>query len=79
MHLLTKESSLIDKISLLVESLSGVIVLSKKYDDKNDYANYLTKKFQKKENIFVDLDVILDLLAKREPFYKYSAKIIYPR
>ena len=27
------------------------------------------------ENIFVDTDVIFDLLAKREPFYKYSAKL----
>ena len=28
------------------------------------------------ENIFVDTDVIFDLLAKREPFYKYSAKLL---
>ena len=27
------------------------------------------------ENIFVDTDVIFDLLAKREPFYDYSAKL----
>ena len=27
------------------------------------------------ENIFVDTDVIFDLLAKREPFYKYCAKL----
>ncbi len=27
------------------------------------------------ENIFVDTDVIFDLLAKREPFYNYSAKL----
>jgi predicted nucleic acid-binding protein len=27
------------------------------------------------ETIFVDTDVIFDLLAKREPFYKYSAKL----
>jgi predicted nucleic acid-binding protein len=27
------------------------------------------------ENIFVDTDVIFDLLAKREPFYAYSAKL----
>lgn len=27
------------------------------------------------ENIFVDTDVVFDLLAKREPFYEYSAKL----
>ena len=27
------------------------------------------------ENIFVDTDVIFDLLAKREPFYEYSAQL----
>ena len=46
LQLLTKESSSIDKISPLVESLSGVIVLPKKYDDKNDYADYLTEKYK---------------------------------
>lgn len=25
--------------------------------------------------IFIDADIILDLLAKREPYYKYSAKL----
>jgi predicted nucleic acid-binding protein len=28
-----------------------------------------------KEKIFVDTDVVLDLLAKREPFYKYAARL----
>ena len=46
LQLLTKESSSIDKISPLVESLSGVIVLPKNYDDKNDYADYLTEKYK---------------------------------
>lgn len=46
LQLLTKESSSIDKISPLVESLSGVIELPKKYDDKDDYANYLTEKYK---------------------------------
>ncbi len=46
LQLLTKESSSKDKISPLVESLSGVIELPKKYDDKDDYANYLTKKYK---------------------------------
>jgi hypothetical protein len=46
LQLLTKESSSIDKISPLVESLSGVIVLPEKYDDKNDYADYLTEKYK---------------------------------
>ncbi len=27
-------------------------------------------------NIFVDSDIILDVLEKREPFYKYSAQIL---
>lgn len=46
LQLLTKESSSKDKISPLVESLSGVIELPQKYDDKNDYANYLTEKYK---------------------------------
>lgn len=28
-----------------------------------------------RENLFVDTDVIFDLLAKREPFYSYSARL----
>jgi hypothetical protein len=46
LQLLTEESSSKDKISPLVESLSGVIELPKKYDDKDDYANYLTEKYK---------------------------------
>ncbi len=46
LQLLTKESSSKDKISPLVESLSGVIELPKKYDDKDDYSNYLTEKYK---------------------------------
>ena len=46
LQLLTKESSSKDKISPLVESLSGVIELPKKYDDKDDFANYLTEKYK---------------------------------
>jgi len=46
LQLLTKESSSKDKISPLVESLSGVIELPKKYDGKDDYANYLTEKYK---------------------------------
>jgi hypothetical protein len=46
LQLLTKESSSKDKISPLVESLSGVIELPKKYDDKDDYANFLTEKYK---------------------------------
>jgi hypothetical protein len=46
LQLLTKESSSKDKISPLVESLSGVIELPKKYDDRDDYANYLTEKYK---------------------------------
>jgi hypothetical protein len=46
LQLLTNESSSKDKISPLVESLSGVIELPKKYDDKDDYANYLTEKYK---------------------------------
>jgi hypothetical protein len=46
LQLLTKESSSKDKISPLVESLSGVIVLPKNYDDKDDYADYLTEKYK---------------------------------
>ena len=46
LQLLTNESSSKDKISPLVESLSGVIELPKKYDDKDDFANYLTEKYK---------------------------------
>jgi hypothetical protein len=46
LQMLTKESSSADKISPLVESLSGVIDLPKKYDDKSDYADYLSKKYK---------------------------------
>ena len=46
LQLLTKESSTTDKISPLVESLSGVIELPKNLDDKDDYTDYLTKKYK---------------------------------
>ena len=46
LQLLTKENSTKEEISPLVESLSGVITLPKKYDDKDDYADYLTQKYQ---------------------------------
>lgn len=46
LQLLTKESLSKDKISPLVESLSGVIELPTKHDDKDDYANYLTDKYK---------------------------------
>jgi hypothetical protein len=46
LQMLTNESSSKDKISPLVESLSGVIELPKKYHGKDDYANYLTEKYK---------------------------------
>ena len=46
LQLLTKENSTKEEISPLVESLSGVITLPKKYDDKDDYTDYLTQKYQ---------------------------------
>jgi hypothetical protein len=46
LQLLTKENSTKEEISPLVESLSGVIKLPKKYDDKDDYTDYLTQKYQ---------------------------------
>jgi len=44
--LLTKENSNTEEISPLVESLSGVIKLPKNYDDKDDYTDYLTQKYE---------------------------------
>ena len=46
LQVLTKESSSKETITPLVESLSGVIELPKKYDDKVDYTDYLTKKYK---------------------------------
>jgi hypothetical protein len=46
LQLLTKESSTKDKISPLVESLSGVIELPKGYDSKEGYTDYLTEKYK---------------------------------
>lgn len=46
LHLLTKENSTEEEISPLVESLSGVISLPQQYDDKDDYADYLTQKYK---------------------------------
>jgi len=46
LQVLTKESSSKENITPLVESLSGVIELPKNYDDKDDYTNYLTKKYK---------------------------------
>lgn len=46
LHLLTKENSTKEEISPLVESLSGVISLPQQYDDKDDYADYLTQKYK---------------------------------
>jgi hypothetical protein len=44
--LLTKESTAKDKISPLVESLSGVIELPKGYDSKEGYTDYLAEKYK---------------------------------
>ena len=46
LQLLTKESSTKDNISPLVESLSGVIELPKNYDDKDDYTDFLSRKYK---------------------------------
>lgn len=46
LQILTKESSTKDEISPLVESLSGVIILPKNYDNKDDYTDYLTQKYK---------------------------------
>lgn len=46
LQLLTKQSTAKDKISPLVESLSGVIEMPQGYDDKADYTDYLTKKYK---------------------------------
>ena len=45
---LTREKERDNKISItpLVESLSGVIDLPPDFDYKNDYADYLTKKYR---------------------------------
>ena len=45
---LTREKERDNKISItpLVESLSGVIDLPTDFDYKNDYADYLTKKYR---------------------------------
>ena len=46
LQVLTKESSSKENITPLVESLSGVIELPKNYDDKDDYTDYLTQKYE---------------------------------
>jgi hypothetical protein len=46
LQLLTKESSTKDNISPLVESLSGVIELPKNYDDRDDYTDFLSRKYK---------------------------------
>lgn len=46
LQLLTKEESSKEKISPLVESLSGVIELPKNDEDKDNYADYLSQKYK---------------------------------
>ena len=46
LQLLTIENSNTEEISPLVESLSGVIKLPKNYDDKDNYTDYLTQKYE---------------------------------
>ncbi len=46
LQLLTKENSTKQRISPLVDSLSGVIDLPENYDDKEDYTYHLTKKYK---------------------------------
>ena len=46
LQLLTKESSTKDNISPLVESLSGIIELPKNYDDRDDYTDFLSRKYK---------------------------------
>jgi hypothetical protein len=46
LQLLTKENNGKDKISPLVESLSGVIDLPKDYNEKDDYSDYLMEKYK---------------------------------
>jgi hypothetical protein len=46
LQLLTKEINGKDKISPLVESLSGVIDLPKDYNEKDDYSDYLMEKYK---------------------------------
>ncbi len=46
LYSLTKENSNKDKVSPLVESLSGVIELPKNYNEKDDYTDYLTQKYK---------------------------------
>ena len=46
LQLLTKENSTRQRISPLVDSLSGVIDLPENYDDKEDYTDHLTKKYK---------------------------------
>jgi len=46
LQLLTNENSTKQRISPLVDSLSGVIDLTENYDDKEDYTDHLTKKYK---------------------------------
>jgi hypothetical protein len=43
---LTNDKKSNKTITPLVKSLSGVISLPKDYNDKNDYADYLTNKYK---------------------------------
>jgi hypothetical protein len=43
---ITKQKTPATEISPLVESLSGVIHLDENFDLRNDYSNYLSKKYK---------------------------------
>ena len=45
LHLLTKENQAQGSISPLVESLTGVIEMPKKQDEKDGYTDYLAEKY----------------------------------
>ena len=76
LHKITNDNDASEKITPLVKSLSGIIDLPESPDHKKSgYADYLTDKYKQVEKVFVDTDIILDLLSNREPFYFHSAKL----
>lgn len=73
-HITERPSDKKEEITPTVKSLSGIIKLPKNTIPKRNMLIFLPENINNGKS-FVDTDIILDLLAGREPYYQYAAKL----
>ena len=67
------------EISPFVKSISTGKIISDNKDWKelrNDYTEYLDKKYKQMQKIFLDTNIVIDFLGERINFYETSARIL---